>query len=83
MRNVGRSTVFLSICLFFVSDEVCIYYADKVYPYSSTMWIKFIRIVEGKKELKFTDKLYPHGRTVRINFIRIVNTYFTCIYVSV
>ena len=75
MRNVGRSTVFLSICLFFVSDEVCIYYVDKVYPYSSTMRIKFIRIVEGKKELKFTDKLYPHGKkswNLQINFIHMV-----------
>ena len=83
MRNVGRSTVFLSICLFFVSDEVCIYYVDKVYPYSSTMWIKFIRKFQLFFAFNYMDKLYPHGRTIRINFIRIVNTYFTCIYESV
>ena len=57
MRNVGCSTVFLSICLFFVSDEVCIYYVDKVYPYSSTMRIKFIHIVEGKEENQYLRSL--------------------------
>ena len=47
--------MFLSICLFFVLDGVCILF---------TIWIKFIRIVEGKKELKFTDKLYPHSKYI-------------------